>query len=332
MMLNSLPDNPNKGIEFKKEKLHDIWLAGGCFWGTEAYFARIYGVAETSVGYANGNTENPTYHDIPKTGHAETVYIRYDAERVSLKTLLEYFFKIIDPTLMNRQGNDRGKQYRTGIYYSDKSDIPIIQEVISNEQTKYKKPIVTEVTELVHYYPAEEYHQKYLEKNPNGYCHVDFSSLSEQQNSSQVSYQKPTQEELKKSLTPLQYSVTQESDTEMPFDNEYWNDHRKGLYVDITTGEPLFVSSDKFDSGCGWPSFTKPIEEDVIKEKKDFSLLRMRTEVRSRAGDAHLGHVFKDGPKDRGGLRYCINSAALRFVPYEEMEKEGYGDIMDLVE
>ncbi|MGE5678217.1 MAG: peptide-methionine (R)-S-oxide reductase MsrB [Pseudomonadota bacterium] len=302
----------------------EIWFAGGCFWGVQEYFSRMVGVVETSVGYANGKTENPTYHDIPKTGHAETVYIRYDSESIGLNELMGYYFSIIDPTVKNRQGNDIGAQYRTGIYYTDEEDRKIIEGFIAKEQKKYGKPIVTEVTRLEHYYPAEEYHQDYLKKNPNGYCHIDFSNLP-------VIYSKPSGNELRQSLSELQYKVTQENATEPPFANEYWDNHKKGLYVDIVTGQPLFVSSDKYDSGCGWPSFTRPIDENTIEKKTDRSHFMLRTEVRSKLGDSHLGHVFEDGPRDNGGLRYCINSASLKFIPVEEMEGKGYGSYIGLI-
>ena len=312
---------------------HEIWLAGGCFWGVEEYFKRIDGVMDTTVGYANGKTENPSYHDIPYTEHAETVHITYDLDKVSLQTLLEYFFKIIDPTSSNKQGNDIGTQYRTGIFYSDDDSLATIKAAIEKEQQKYKKPIVTEVLPIKQFYPAEGYHQDYLKKNPDGYCHVDFSTLPDNAalQADQAQYSIPTQNELKQSLTDIQYRVTQLSDTEPPFSNEYWNHHARGIYVDIVTGEPLFLSTDKFDSGCGWPSFVRPVDDDVVVEKTDESRGRIRTEVRSLVGDTHLGHVFEDGPADRGGLRYCINSASLRFIPLEKMEAEGYGRFMPYI-
>lgn len=322
-----LPDNPNSGVEFDINKLHEICLAGGCFWGTQAYFARIYGVYETTAGYANGKTENPSYERLSITGHAEAVYMRYDVQRVSLAVLLGYFFKVIDPTILNRQGADTGTQYRTGIYYIDDNDLSVINEAVKKEQHKYSRPIVTQVEKLIHFYPAEQYHQQYLEKNPGGYCHVDFSSLNTKANE----YDKPNEDTLRNSLSELQYLVTQKNHTEPAFQNTYWDHYEKGIYVDIVTGEPLFASSDKFQSGCGWPSFTKPIEKDALTEKSDTSYGMNRTEVRSRAGDSHLGHVFNDGPQVSGGLRYCINSASLRFIPLSEMEKEGYGKYIYLV-
>ncbi len=332
----SLPENPNLGIDYTGRTVKEIWLAGGCFWGVEAFMSRIYGVADTDVGYANGATENPTYYDVchKNTGHTETVYIKYDPLRIELKTLLGQFFKIIDPTTVNRQGNDTGSQYRTGIYYTDTGDLDAIRFVMQEEQKKYKKRLALEVLPLKGYYPAEEYHQDYLEKNPGGYCHVDFSSLAEPRGIKvkQDPYKKPADAVLKSQLSDEQYAVTQQNKTERPFSNEYWNHHERGIYVDITTGEPLFSSTDKFDSGCGWPSFTRPIDPDVVRSKADGSFGMARTEIRSRAGDAHLGHVFEDGPPDQGGLRYCINSASLRFIPLDSMDAEGYGEFKPLVE
>ncbi len=338
--LKKLLGAKSKIAEAKDEELiladehkREIWLAGGCFWGVEAYFSRIHGVYDTTVGYANGTTENPSYHQIAKTNHVETVHVKYDQSKVKLRALLKHFFNIIDPTVENRQGNDIGTQYRTGIYYQDETELPIIKTVLEEEQQKYAKPIVVEIKALEHYYLAEDYHQKYLQKNPHGYCHIDLSNLP--QTDSQIvnnsNYSKPADEQLRGQLTDIQYRVTQLNATEKPFDNEYYQTKAEGIYVDIVTGEPLFLSKDKFDSGCGWPSFTRPIEEAVLVEKKDRSYGMDRTEVRSRAGDSHLGHVFKDGPQHSGGLRYCINSASLRFVPLQDMEQEGYGEFIPYV-
>ncbi len=311
----------------------EIWLAGGCFWGVEEYFSRLEGIVDTSVGYANGSSENTTYYEIPDTGHAETVHVVYNDEKISLESILEHFFRIIDPTSRNRQGYDVGTQYRTGIYYTDEKDIPAIEGIIAKEQLKYKAPIVTEVEKLKNYCLAEEYHQDYLKKNPNGYCHIDFSGTKPKPESKvdPALYDKPSLEDIKDTLTDIQYNVTQENGTERPFSNEYWDNHKAGIYVDIVTGEPLFLSSDKYDSGCGWPSFTRPIDAAVIRKKEDRSHFMLRTEVRSRIGNSHLGHVFDDGPEDLGGLRYCINSAALRFIPVEKMEEEGYGAFISYV-
>lgn len=326
----------------------EIWLAGGCFWGVEAYLDKLDGVVYADVGYANGNTENPTYEQVcySNTGHAEAVYVQYDPQRIQLATLLTYFFKVVDPTSLNRQGNDRGIQYRSGIYYKDPADKATIEQVVAGEQKKYSAKIVTEVVPLRNYYVAETYHQKYLDKNPNGYCHIDLKSLdkdpmnkknvkekADKQPESVVAktYQKPSPEEIKSKLTELQYQVTQKDGTESPFNNEYWNNHEAGIYVDVVTGEPLFSSRDKFDSGTGWPSYTRPIAPEAVTVRTDKKLFMERVEVRSRVGDSHLGHVFNDGPVDKGGLRYCMNSASLRFVPLAKMAEQGYAELIPLV-
>ncbi|MCL1934607.1 MAG: peptide-methionine (R)-S-oxide reductase MsrB [Candidatus Azobacteroides sp.] len=318
------------------DDLRDIYFAGGCFWGVEEYFSRISGVQAVTVGYANGTSKNPTYEEVcsGKTGHAETVHIQYDPKMISLKTLAEQFFKIINPTSVNRQGNDIGSQYRTGMYYVTDEDKTVLSSVMINEQKKYGKPLAVELMPLKNYSLAETYHQDYLKKNPGGYCHIDFCSLKDIQTNGLIDpskYSKPSDAELKKTLTPEEYNVTQKAETERAFSGKYWNYKEAGIYVDAVTGEPLFSSADKFDSGCGWPSFTKPIDPAVIIENEDDSYGMERIEVRSRVGDSHLGHVFDDGPKDKGGLRYCINSAAIRFIPYEEMDKQKYGELKFLV-
>lgn len=312
-----------------------IYLAGGCFWGTEKYLASISGVLSTQVGYANGKTINPTYEDVcyRDTGHAETVRVEYDPNIASLEFLLELYYGVIDPVSINRQGGDSGVQYRTGIYYTDACDRPVIDRSLDQLQKRYQKPIAIEVKPLENFFPAEDYHQKYLDKNPNGYCHIGkekFAKAAAARNDP-PRYIKPDPAILAKTLTKVQYDVTQQNATEPPFQNEFWDDFREGIYVDVTTGEPLFVSTDKFESGCGWPSFSRPIDPNVIRELTDASHGMQRTEVRSRAGNAHLGHVFADGPKDSGGLRYCINSAALRFVPKTEMSRQGYGNLLKLL-
>lgn len=313
----------------------EIYLAGGCFWGLEKYIALIQGVQSTEVGYANGKTEHPTYEDVcyRNTGHAEAVRVSYDPKRLPLSFLLEMYYEAIDPVALNRQGGDIGVQYRTGIYYTDEQDLPVIKESIAKLQTRYDRPIQIEVTPLEQYYPAETYHQKYLDKNPQGYCHIGKKEFEKAASAvvDPTAYAKTELEQLRQSLTPMQYDVTQHDATEPPFQNEYWETFQPGIYVDITSGEPLFVSRDKFESGCGWPSFSKPIDPNVIHERHDGSYGMSRTEVRSRIGNAHLGHVFEDGPKESGGLRYCINSASLRFIPKENMDAEGYGYLLDLV-
>ena len=318
---------------------NEIYLAGGCFWGIEKYFSVIKGVLSTLVGYANGNTENPTYQQVchENTGHAETVKITYDKEVTTLEFLLDMFYDVINPVSVNRQGNDIGSQYRTGIYYTDKSDFDIIKKSIHKLQEKFDKPVAIEIMPLLNFYPAEEYHQKYLDKNPNGYCHISPVKIQQAANIKQTEkdekrrFYKKSDDELKKTLTRLQYDVTQKNATEPPFQNEYFDNTKSGIYVDITSGEPLFLSTDKFDSGCGWPSFTKPIDTKKVKNKTDFTHGMKRTEVRALISDSHLGHVFTDGPVSKGGLRYCINSASIRFIPKEDMEKEGYEDFISLI-
>lgn len=313
--------------------MNTIYLAGGCFWGVEGYFKRIEGVKGTTCGYANGRTENPSYEDVCRhdTGHAETVKVDFDNEVISLEDLLIYYFRIIDPVSVNKQGNDVGTQYRTGIYYTDESQLPVIKAAIEREQRKYSEKIAVEVLPIENFYTAEEYHQDYLGKNPNGYCHINLG-LADEPIVRSEKYKRKNDEELKENLTPLQYDVTVNAATERPFDNEFNSNFERGIYVDITSGEPLFFSTDKFESGCGWPSFSKPIQKDLVKYSEDLSLGRRRIEVRSNVADAHLGHVFDDGPSELGGLRYCINSAALRFIPLDKMDEEGYGYLKKYVE
>ena len=313
-----------------KQEQQIIYLAGGCFWGLEAYMERIQGVTDAVSGYANGKGDTTNYQLLHATDHAETVKVTYDPNKISLDKLLQYYFRVIDPTSINKQGNDRGRQYRTGIYYQDGADKAVIEQALAQLQTKYKKTVQIEVQPLKNYIVAEEYHQNYLKKNPNGYCHIDITKADEPV-IDEKDYPKPSDAELKAKLTPLQYSVTQNKHTERSFSNEYWDNFQPGIYVDVTTGEPVFSSNDKFESGCGWPSFTKPIAKEVVHYQTDNSFNMQRTEVLSRAGNAHLGHVFDDGPKDKGGLRYCINSASIKFIPLAEMEKAGYGYLIQSI-
>ncbi|OPL09235.1 MAG: peptide methionine sulfoxide reductase [delta proteobacterium ML8_F1] len=314
-----------------ESSLKTIYLAGGCFWGVEEYMDRVYGVVDSESGYANGKWENPSYEDLiyKNSGHAETVKITYDAAIVDLEVLLAHYFKIIDPTTLNRQGNDIGVQYRTGVYYESEADREIIEDFIRLEEAAYEDPILVEVVPLDGYYPAEDYHQDYLKKNPGGYCHIDLSKSVEVV-IPMSKYPRPQDEVIKEKLSELSYNVTQLDATERAFTSGLYTNEARGIYVDIVTGEPLFTSFDKFESGSGWPSFVKPIAPEVLVEKSDTKLGYLRVEVRSRSGDSHLGHVFEDGPKDRGGLRYCINGAALEFVPLEEMVSRGYGYLMAL--
>ncbi|ATA92928.1 peptide methionine sulfoxide reductase [Capnocytophaga canimorsus] len=343
LMLNLTNSSIFSNLKMKETskiiKNKEIYFAGGCFWGTEHFFKQVRGVVATEVGYANGKTTNPSYEEVytDKTGHTETVKVVYDPSQISLEMLLDLFFKTIDPTSLNKQGNDIGTRYRTGIYFTEADDEKIIKKALTALASKYKKPIVVENQSLKNFYGAEEYHQNYLDKNPDGYCHISPKLFEMARNANPLpkkqptTYTKPDKSDLKKRLTPLQYEVTQNSATERPFQNEYWNEFREGIYVDITTGEPLFISTDKFESGCGWPSFSKPIDKKLISEHLDKSHGMVRMEVRSKVGNAHLGHVFTDGPIEQGGLRYCINSASLRFVPKENMQKEGYGAYLKLL-
>jgi len=331
--------NSNNSLtkDYNAQDVSTIYLAGGCFWGVEEYFQRIDGVVDAVSGYANGNTENPTYEDVinKDTGFAETVEIKYDPKKIDLTDILLYYFKVVDPTSINKQGNDVGDQYRSGIYYVDQSQVEEITKVIEVEQKKYQKDIVVEVLPMKNFYKAEDYHQDYLSKNKNGYCHIDLNEAEtgierDESLGNNDLYSKPSDEELRQKLSQEEYAVTQNGSTERPFSHEYDQLEEKGIYVDIVTGEPLFSSDDKYDAGCGWPSFTKPIEQGNIKELEDNSLGMSRTEVKSNIGESHLGHVFNDGPIEDGGLRYCINGSSLRFVPYENMEKEGYKNLMDI--
>ena len=305
----------------------EIYLAGGCFWGLEEYFSRIEGVKKTTVGYANGQVESTNYQLIHQTDHAETVHLIYDEERVSLREILLYYFRVIDPLSVNKQGNDVGRQYRTGVYYTDEGDKAVIEQVFAEQEKQLGQKIAVELEPLRHYVLAEDYHQDYLKKNPGGYCHINVNDAY-QPLVDPGQYEKPTDAELKEQLTQEQYQVTQNSATERPFHNAYNATFEEGIYVDVTTGEPLFFAGDKFESGCGWPSFSRPIAREVLRYYEDKSHGMERIEVRNRSGNAHLGHVFTDGPESAGGLRYCINSAALRFIPKEKMEAEGYAYLL----
>ena len=327
---NTTSSKEQKMTMESKQEQRIIYLAGGCFWGLEAYMERIQGVTDAVSGYANGKGDTTNYQLLHATDHAETVKVTYDPNKISLDKLLQYYFRVIDPTSINKQGNDRGRQYRTGIYYQNEQDKAVIEAALKTLQSKYQEPIQIEVEPLKNYVEAEEYHQDYLKKNPNGYCHIDIKKADEPLIEDKK-YPKPSDAELKQKLTVLQYDVTQGKHTERSFSNEYWDNFAPGIYVDITTGEPLFSSKDKFESGCGWPSFTKPIAAEVAEYQRDNSFNMTRIEVLSRSGHAHLGHVFDDGPRDKGGLRYCINSASIKFIPLDEMEKQGYGDLIPFV-
>lgn len=301
-----------------------IYLAGGCFWGTEAYFKSLKGIKKTVVGYANGKSDNTNYEEVAQTDHAETVKIYYDFSRISLTEILLHYFRIIDPKSINRQGNDIGRQYRTGIYWEeeDKDSEQIVRDFMKYAEEKLGK-LAVEISPIKNFVKAEDYHQDYLEKNPMGYCHVNLSLADDPIIDDEREFLNKNKREY---LDDLSYQVMENAGTERPFTSELNEEYRRGIYVDKLSRKPLFVSSDKFDAGCGWPSFSRPIISSYLEEDTDTSFGMIRTEVRSKSSDSHLGHVFPDGPTEMGGLRYCINGAALDFIPYEKMDEEGYSD------
>lgn len=310
-------------------------FAGGCFWCMVKPFSKYDGIEKIASGYTGGSKKNPTYEEVcsETTGHLEAIQITYDDEMVNYEDLLNIFWKQIDPTDSGGQFNDRGTRYKTAIFYHDdtQKQIALKSKKELEESNLFDNPIVTEILPAQTFYMAEEYHQDYYKKDPmhyemyfKGSGRYDFIKTNWDKNNEK-------RKELKNKLNPIQFEVTQNDETEPPFNNEYWDNKEEGIYVDIVSGEVLFTSNDKFDSGCGWPSFTKPISKNVLREKSDFSNGMYRTEVRSTKANSHLGHVFDDGPKDKGGLRYCINSASLRFIPKDKMEKEGYGSYLNLL-
>ena len=317
-----------------------IYLAGGCFWGVQKFIDQFDGVTATEVGYANGPEMAPSYRDVcSSSGHAETVKIDYDPGRISLTRLLNYYFMVIDPLSVNQQGNDRGIQYRTGIYYTEDSQLPEIEAVYREQEKKAGAKLAVELMPIRNFFTAEEYHQKYLDKNPAGYCHIPRKMFHIQammkpagKEKSAPASRAETAEELRARIGDIAYEVTQNAATERAFTGEYDRFFEDGIYVDVVSGEVLFSSKDKYDSGCGWPAFTKPVTNDAVSESLDTSYGMLRTEVRSSGSGSHLGHVFHDGPKQAGGLRYCINSAALRFISYCDMDAEGYGEYKQLFE
>lgn len=311
-------------INASQNQEKQLVLAGGCFWGVQEYFSRIPGVFSAEAGYAQSQKANPGYEEVcsGSTGACEAVLIKYDPRLAPLSLLLKHYFKIIDPLAHNRQGNDVGTQYRTGIFYLNQDDKPEIDKIMAEVAAKVGKPLAVETGELKNFYRAEDYHQDYLKKNPGGYCHISFASLNDP---ALKAYERPDDASLKATLEPESYNVTRQNGTERPFTGKYNEFSEPGIYVDIVSGQPLFASDAKFKSSCGWPAFARPIANNAVKASRDLSHGMDRIEIRSSLADSHLGHVFNDGPKELGGLRFCINSAALRFIPLKDMDKEGYG-------
>ena len=333
----NLNDNNSRLMPQSNDKLETATFAGGCFWCMDAPFENIDGVKNVISGFAGGHEKNPSYEEVSTstTGAVEAIQVVYDPSVISYPELLDVYWKQFDPTDAGGSFFDRGSQYESVVFYKDSTQKKLAEEskVRLDRSGIFKKPIVTKIEKFTAFYPAEDYHQHFYKKNPVRFNSYEKASGRENfiigvwGDSNISKYKKLPENELKKKLTPLQYDVTQNGATEKPFQNEYWDNHKEGIYVDIVSGEPLFSSKDKFDSGTGWPSFTQPIDPRFLIKKEDNSLGTKRIEVQSKIGNTHLGHLFDDGPAPTN-LRYCLNSAALRFIPKNEMEKEGYGEFL----